>query len=420
MSYRVMTLVGFGLFAAAPVWAAPQLTPFVSGLSSPIFLTSPDGDPRQFIIEREGRIRVVENGSLLPNPFLDVSALTNVAGEQGLLGLAFAPDYASSGNFYVNYVDRNTNNNIIARYTRSESNPNLANPSGEVVLTVNNISGVTNHKAGWIGFRPGEPANLYVPTGDGGGANDPNNNAQNLNSQMGKILRVDVSGTGPAVPASGNPFLGGAAADDNIWAYGLRNPYRSSVDRVTGALIVADVGQSTREEVNVIMPGTPAGLNFGWRPLEGSGDNPGVSDPAPANAIPPSYDYVRGASAMSPAGFAASITGGYVYRGELTPELYGKYIFGDFVTGRFGQLDFDDATGNLSNFVEITSILDPDRSLFPGFRLASFGEDSSGELYVMNISSGVVYRFESSVIPEPANLAWAAPAMLLLRRVRRA
>lgn len=421
MRYVVRGIVAVAVVASAVGFSSRQadaqarLDLFASGFVNPLFVTAPPVSNQVFVVERAGRIRVVNNG--VTSTFLDISALTRTdsGSEYGLLGLAFAPDYATSGRFYVNYSDRTTGNTILARYTVS-ADPNVANTSGQVIYTVTQPS-TTNHKAGWIGFRPGDNTNLYVATGDGGGANDPNNNAQNLNSQLGKILRLDVSGTGNATPAAGNPFAGGATADDAVWAFGLRNPYRNSFDRLTGRFLIADVGQDRREEVNVEPVGV-SGRNYGWRVREGLIQNPQYpTAPTPPNAVNPIFDYAHGGS-FAPAG-SASITGGYVYRGPYA-EYFGQYLFGDFVNGTFGTLRLDPDTNALVSFLDITSVLNPGRTLFGNGSIGSFGEDAVGNLYVANYSTGNVYRLTgTALVPEPSGLiALLCPAALLLRRRR--
>lgn len=372
--------------AAVPL----QLQPVVSGLAAPLYLTAPAGDDRLFIVERAGRIRVWQGGALLPDPFLDISPLVDTTGERGLLGLAFDPDYASNGRFYVNYIDSTSLDTVVARYTAPSASANQADAgSGQTLLTVAQPAGRSNHKAGWLGFRPGEPDYLYIATGDGGGGNDPENRAQNLNDNLGKILRIDVSpASGYAIPA-GNPFVG-QDGNDEIWAYGLRNPYRDSFDRQTGDFYLADVGQDTAEEIDLEPAPGAGGRNYGWRALEGAGDNPGVADPAPADAVAPLYAYAHGT-------LGQTVIGGYVYRGGAIPDLDGTYFFGDYVSG--GLYSFRQVAGGVTEFTDRTLELgDP----LGGFNLASFGEDGQGELYVLGLN-GTVYQL--AAIPEPAS-AW--------------
>lgn len=430
---RLVPVVVLGCVSVA--WSTPsadaqvRLERVASGLSAPVFLTAPANDARAFIVERAGRVRILQNGSVLPTPFLDITSLTNTTGEHGLLGLAFDPDYATNRRFYTYHIDAASGDSVISRFTTSAVNSSLADLSSrQTVFTIDQPTGRTNHKAGWIGFRPGESANnLYVASGDGGGGNDPDNFAQNLNSNLGKTLRLNVSGTGSATAPADNPFVGGATtADDFVWNFGLRNHYRNSFDRQSGAFLIADVGQDRREEINVELATTPGGRNYGWRAREGSIDNPAVADPAPANHVNPAFDYPHNGNTNAPGlptltpTSRGSITGGYVYRGTRAPSLAGKYIFGDYVSGRFGSLDFNTTTGTLTNFQDITAGVDPLRSNFPGFRLASFGEDAFGELYVMNLNNGNVFRFtERALVPEPASLSLLLPAMLALTRRNR-
>jgi glucose/arabinose dehydrogenase len=420
---------GWGLLIALAMGvshAAAQnlsLQPVASGLSQPLFVTAPAGDSRLFIVEKGGIIKVQSAPGATPTNFLNLGSaglnLINTSGERGLLGMAFDPDYATNGRFYVDYIDRVTFDTKVARYTVS-ANPNVANTTGTVVLTVDQtvtVSGspneFTNHKAGWIGFRPGEAAtNLYVATGDGGNSDDPGLNAQNLNSNRGKNLRIDVSGAGAAAPAAGNPFIGATPGNDEIWAYGLRNPFRNSFDRDTAHFYIGDVGQGTREEVDIEeAPGT-GGRNYGWRPLEGSGDNPGVGDAAPGNATGPVFDYLHGGSTFSPAGQSGSITGGYVYRGRALPAIDGTYFFADFVTGKIGSFIYDPATNALvpGSVTDRTPQLDPTGTLFGANAISSFGEDGLGELYFVDIN-GEVFK----LVPEPG----AATTTLALGAMRR-
>ncbi|MDB6149328.1 MAG: hypothetical protein JWQ44_776 [Chthoniobacter sp.] len=381
------------------------------GFNQPVFATAPAGDSRLFVVEKGGTIDIVQNGAVLPTPFLNISGILNASGERGLLGLAFDPAYATNGRFYVNYIDATTLNTVVARYQVSPTNPNLANPaSAQTIITIAQPAGRSNHKAGWIDFRPGEPGNLYIATGDGGASNDPENRAQNLNDNLGKILRIDVSGStaGYSIPA-GNPFAGTTAGNDEIWAYGLRNPFRNSFDRANGNFYIADVGQDTREEIDFALGTSAGGLNFGWRAREGSGDNPGVGDAAPANAVGPIFDYLHSAQ---PSG-AASITGGYVYRGTAIPGLQGTYFFGDFLSGQINSFTYDGLS--LTNFQNRTPQLDPSGTRLGGSVLASFGQDATGELYVVDIS-GELYK----IIPEPSSaLLLASGGLLACARQRR-
>lgn len=373
----------------------------MSGLTSPLFLTAPEDDPRLFVVERGGTIRIIQNGTLLSQPFLDISSqVESATGERGLLGLAFDPNYSTNGKFYVDYIDSTSAHNTqIASFTVS-NNPNVANSSGTSILNIGQTT-FNNHKAGWIGFRPNEPDNLYIATGDGGSANDPGNVAQSLSSDLGKILRIDVehpaNGLNYSIPA-GNPFANGAPIDDKIWAYGLRNPYRNSFDRATGDFYIADVGQNAREEIDFQRAGSTGGVNYGWRVKEGSVRNPATpSDPLPANAVDPIYEYLHGSGAFQ----GNSVTGGYVYRGSLIAGLQGTYFFGDFVSGHIWSLQVDPVTGK----VIAGSLKDRTAELGGSIganALSSFGEDGFGELYLVDYAHGQIL----ALVPEPSS--WAS------------
>lgn len=398
-----LSLVALAAFAP-PLSAVAQppnlrLQPVVTtGLNQPLFVTSPPGDGnRLFIVEKGGRIRIFDRqtNSLLTSPYLTVPVSSD--GERGLLGLAFDPDFASNGRFYVDYTRGGSGGDVgdivVARYQAS-GNPmtsNTAISTGTPLLTIEHSQN-NNHNGGWIGFRPNDPGRLYVAVGDGGSGNDPPNNAQNVNVLLGKMLRIDVSGPGAYSIPSDNPFASGGGAPE-IYDYGLRNPWRNSFDRQTGDLWIADVGQSALEEIDFHAAGTPGGLNFGWRSKEGTlitglngpGPFPGLTDPI--------HEYGFG-------GTRETVTGGYVYRGGSIPSMQGHYFFGDFLLGRIWTLQ--KSGSSIIGPVEWTSQLDPDGP--GGFswaqNLASFGEDASGELYMVALGSGDVYK----VIPEPSAL----------------
>jgi len=347
------------------------LVQVASGLESPIFLTAPTGDPRLFIIEQEGRIRIVKDGALLATPFLDISGPVQSGGERGLLGMAFHPNYAQNGRFYVNYTGAG-GHTVVERYTVS-ANPDLANPaSGSLVLGVDQPA--SNHNGGQVSFGP--DGYLYIALGDGGGAGDPGGHGQNRTTLLGALLRIDVDGGAPYAIPPGNPFANGVGGRPEIWGYGLRNPWRYAHDSVGGALYIADVGQGVVEEVNVV-PATSAGLNFGWNVMEGdrcygagSCDSSGLTLPA--------LVYPHG----SGSGRGCSITGGVVYRGAEIPGLVGWYLYGDFCGGWVRALRF--ASGSVQDDGEVIA---------PGLGgITSFGVDGAGEVYVM-IQGGRVYRF---------------------------
>lgn len=379
------------LLAAGAAAAATQVG---SGYTEPVFLTAPTGDSRLFVVEKGGVIKVQQGGSV--SAWLDISTQVDASGERGLLGLAFDPNFASNGRFYVDYIDKTTLNTVVASYTVNSSGA-VDPASAKTILTVAQPAGRSNHKAGWIGFNAADPGNLYIATGDGGSANDPDNNAQNLNSNLGKLLRVTPGANGGYTVPTDNPFVG-VAGNDEIWAYGLRNPYRNSFDRQTGDLWIGDVGQGAREEVNfaAAAAGLGRGANYGWRVREGTIATPGIGDPTPPNLTEPLFDYDRNVG--------GTVIGGYVYRGA-DAGLNGKYVFGDFVTGDIWSYSGGTRT-------ELDSPL-------AGFQLTSFGEGGDGSLYAVGID-GNIYLLAAAV-PEPTSalllaLGLAAGGLLTRRR----
>ncbi|HEY1131972.1 MAG TPA: PQQ-dependent sugar dehydrogenase [Roseateles sp.] len=383
------------LALTAAVGPAHGYTQVGSGYSQPVFLTAPVGDSRLFIVEKGGLIKTQLGGTV--STWFDISAQVDTGGERGLLGLAFDPGFASNGHFYVDYIDKTTLNTVVARYTVNASGA-VDPASARTVITVAQPAGRNNHKAGWIGFSAADPGQLYIATGDGGSANDPDNNAQNLNTNLGKLLRITPDAAGGYTVPADNPFVG-VAGNDEIWAYGLRNPYRTSFDRLTGDLWIGDVGQGTREEVDFASAasGLGRGANFGWRVREGTVATPGISDPVPPNLTEPVFDYGRA--------MGGTVIGGYVYRGGADAGLEGTYVFGDFVTGGIWSLSGGTAT--------------PLSTPFSGFTLTSFGEGGDGALYAVGID-GNIYLLAAAV-PEPPSaalllLGLAASGLLIRRR----
>lgn len=341
-------------------------------LAAPVFLTAPPGDiARLFVVEKDGVIRVIRNDSLLATPFLDITGNTTKGGEQGLLGLAFAPDYAASGRFYVYYTAPGggaAGHSVIARYQVS-ADPDVAETNAVIVLTVDQP--FTNHNGGMIGFGP--DGYLYVGLGDGGDGGDPLETGQDRTDLLGSILRLDVSGATYTVPA-GNPYAGHATFRGELWNYGLRNPWRFSFDRQTDDLYIADVGQGSREEVNVVGAGAGGGQNFGWDDMEGTScyEDPNCG----ANpAVRPVIDYTHAEG--------CSVTGGYVYRGTAIPAVQGRYFYSDYCS-RFVR-SFRWTGAGITESLEWTE-------LRPSGGVTSFGEDGRGELYIMT-ESGRLYRF---------------------------
>jgi glucose/arabinose dehydrogenase len=405
---RSRCLLAAALLAASGWVHALQGEVVASGLSQSLFVTAPTGDGRLFVVEKGGTIRILSGGTVQASAFLDLRSQVATQGERGLLGLAFDPGYAVNGRFYVNYIDRTTLNTVVARYTVADPASNVVDPaSAQIILSIPQ-PGFSNHKAGRIAFRPGDASNLYIATGDGGSGNDPFNNGQNPNTLLGKMLRIDVSGDGPgyAIPTD-NPFVGQPGTRPELWALGLRNPFRNSFDRLTGDLWMGDVGQNTREEINFEAASDPGGHNYGWRLREGTVPTPGVGGNAPG-LTDPIFEYTH---LGTPGGLGNSVTGGYVYRGPSIPGADGRYFFGDFISNRV--FSFLLGAGNTP-----FDLRDDTAALLGGTGLsglASFGEDGLGQLYAVGIN-GVVVR----VVPEPASLLMLAMGLAVcLAWVRR-
>jgi glucose/arabinose dehydrogenase len=373
------------LLAPGPVHADAEIAAEVvaSGLDRPLFATSPAGDGRLFVVERAGRVRILLGGAVLSRPFLDITPLVSTRGERGLLGLAFDPAYAWNGLFYVYYTNR-AGSSVLARF-RVGDDPDLADAaSREILLVV--PQPFANHNGGTIAF--GADGYLYWGLGDGGLANDPFESAQDPQSLLGKMLRLDVSGGAgsPAAIPADNPFVGDPGVRDEIWSFGLRNPYRWSFDRETGDMWIGDVGQARREEVD-FEPAGAGGRNYGWDVMEGTLCN--ATDPAPA---PPCFDPSLTLPVLTypHSQGRCSVTGGFVYRGRV-PGIRGLYFFGDYCTGRIFSYDPQSATSR-ERSAELRPPIDG------LFRLVGFGEDGSGELYVVH-QTGSVFRIRS---PLPA------------------
>lgn len=393
---RLCVLLVIALFAfhVPHAHANVTLSEMVSGLSLPVDIANAgDGSGRLFVVEQSAaRIRVIENGTLLSTPFLDMTGLVATGGERGLLGLAFHPQYASNGYFFVYYTSvamegRSTGDVVIARFQCCLANQsNRADPATrQTILTIGH-SAQPNHNGGALRFGP--DGYLYAGVGDGGGG-DPFEAGQNLNTLLAKILRIDINATTYTVPSS-NPFVSGIGpvgvmARPEIWAWGVRNPWRISFDSATGDLYIGDVGQGAWEEVNRQSAGFTGGANYGWKTLEGNHCfSPSTNCVNPVNYVPPmlEYDHSQG----------LSITGGYVYRGQSTPDLAGRYVFGDFSSTRLWS-----APVNSSTFTQLT----------PTAQVSTFGEGESSatggtsELYLANYANGRIYSFSSSTDNTP-------------------
>ncbi len=373
-----------GMSPAPESWASQiqvvRAFPELEFTGLPLLLTSPPksnaSSNRVFVVEQNGKISVFANSDVTSpaqvKTFLDLAGTVNPeGGEQGMLGLAFAPDFAISGEFFVSYTDPQRAM-VVARGLVSKFDPDLADKSTITqVIRVPKKLDVPNHNAGMLAFGP-KDGMLYVSTGDGGGAGDPMGNAQKKSELLGKMLRLDVSSTSAAVPykiPADNPFIKEQGSRGEIWAYGLRNVWRYSFDRVTGALWAGDVGQDQIEEIDLIVKGG----NYGWNILEGNQDFKNPLHLPTTDFIGPVITYKHSAG--------VSITGGYVYRGKNVPLLAGLYVYGDFATGTIWALKLDSNQVVVSN-TKIASV--------PA--LASFGEDSDGELLAVSLS-GQVYRF---------------------------
>lgn len=349
------------------------LDPVMDGLDGPLFVTHA-GDERLFVVEKGGVIRIIQDGALLAEPFLDISELVHDREfEQGLLGLAFHPEYETNGTFYVSYSEvPNGRQFIVASYQRSQDNPNAADPESAVIL-LDVYHEQINHYGGMLAFGPND-GYLYVSTGDGGGAYDPLDNAQDLTTLLGAILRLDVDNGDPYAIPEDNPFIGVEDARDEIWAYGLRNPWRFSFDPLTGDMYIGDVGQETWEEINVL-PAGEGGWNFGWPETEGFDCTQFTQGCDPNLYVPPAV-VVPNAGAV-----ACSITGGYVYRGDSSSSMYGRYLFGDFCSGTIWAMD-DTGGGEWQHEVLLDTTIN----------ISSFGQDAAGEIYVTDLYAGRIYK----------------------------
>ncbi|MBL1218084.1 MAG: glucose dehydrogenase [Planctomycetes bacterium] len=357
-----------------------------SGFAIPVLVTAPTDDPdRIFIVEQGGLIRIADRSGngVYPDPFLDISDRVRSGGERGLLGLAFHPDYDNTGYLFVNYTN-SSGATTVARFSVSANNPDLADPASEkILLTVSQP--YSNHNGGNIVFGP--DGYLYIGMGDGGSGNDPGNRAQNPLEFLGKILRIDVDNGDPyGIPAD-NPFVNDPGTLDEIWAIGVRNPWRWSFDRETGDLWIGDVGQSAREELDFQPADSPGGENYGWRCMEGfrcTGLD-GCNCNGPELTLP-IYDYTH-------AGGRCSVTGGYVYRGPSIPLLAGTYFFADYCAADIWSFRYDGS--QMSEFTDRTVELDPGNGQAIDF-IPSFGEDGLGELYIVDIE-GEVYRLKTTL-----------------------
>jgi glucose/arabinose dehydrogenase len=370
-------------FLSSPsAFAAVKTELVAGGFRFPLYVTAPPGDDRLFIVEQRGMVWIHRGGATLPDPFLDIDSLVSAVSqfsERGLLGLAFDPDFDSNRFFFVCYTN-NSGNSVLARYEVLAGNPDKADhSSAEIVLT--QTQPFANHNGGMIEFGP--DGYLYLGFGDGGSSGDPDENGQDLTTLLGKLLRIDVSSLPYTVPPD-NPFVGVPGAEAPIWALGLRNPWRWSFDRQTGDLWIGDVGQGEWEEVDRQPASSGGGENYGWDQMEGFHCYEPPSNCGSDSLDLPIHEYPHGAE--------CSITGGYVYRGAAAPELGGRYLFGDYCSGKVWSLTYDVAGDSVLQVTDLTSQLNPTGRING---LSSFGEDGFGEVFLVSRASadtGAVYR----------------------------
>jgi glucose/arabinose dehydrogenase len=374
----------FVVLLATCLSAAPNATPLTTirvadGLTRPVFVCAAPGDTeRLFIVEQDGRIKILKGGTVLSRPFLDVSAIVrSIGNEQGLLGLAFHPQYSSNGYFYVNYTDNNGDTRV-SRF-RVSSDPDSADVSSEFnILFVDQP--FSNHNGGMLAFGPND-GYLYISLGDGGSGGDPGDRAQSDNTLLGKILRIDVDGGNPYTIPPDNPFSGSPSVLGEIWAKGLRNPWRYSFDRATGDMYIGDVGQGDWEEIDYEPASGPGGINYGWRCYEGNHEYNTTDCSAPSAYQFPVTEYSHS--------LGCSVTGGYVYRGCAIPDLQGTYFFADYCSGNIWTFLYDGIT--VTEYAERSAELAPGGGLDVG-GIVSFGEDAHGELYICDLFDGEVFK----------------------------
>jgi glucose/arabinose dehydrogenase len=382
MKKTILIAFSFWLFHIIIIKAQTiDIVSFGTGFNKPVSIKNA-GDARLFVVEQDGIIQILNiDGTTNATPFLNIDSnvidISSFGDERGLLGLVFHPNYSSNGFFFVNYIN-NSGNTVVSRFSVSASDPNIADPNSELIL-LNLVQPFTNHNGGDMAFGP--DGFLYISTGDGGSGGDPGNRAQDLNTLLGKMLRIDVdntsNGNNYGIPPD-NPFFndGNATTLDEIWAYGLRNAWKFSFDRQTGDLWSADVGQGLFEEINMVSS-TTSGINYGWRCYEGNSVFNNTGCPDESSLTFPIAEY----SHSNSGNFKCSITGGYRYRGTAFPNFSGLYFFADFCSNEIGFLAENGANWDMSF-----------SNVFDGNNWVAFGEDINGELYIAGISSGTIYK----------------------------
>jgi glucose/arabinose dehydrogenase len=367
---RLKILICLLVIPASSLWAqrAIRLVPFVGGLTMPTHITNAgDGSDRIFAVEQGGRVRIIKNRSLLTTPFLDIASKISCCNEQGLLSVAFPPGYATKNRFYASYT--NTAGDSVISMFQTTSNPDIADPASEVILlTVDQP--FANHNGGLITFGP--DGFLYIGFGDGGSEGDPSGNGQNTNTLLGKLLRIDVESTPGTyrIPPT-NPFVGVPNYRGEIWAMGLRNPWKYAFDRANGNLYIADVGQNQYEEVDFQPANSSGGQNYGWNVMEGMHCYNGSTCNMTGLTLPLT-EYTHGPD--------CSVTGGYVYRGPGSPRLQGLYLYGDYCSGTIRSLVNNGGTWQSSVLLDTMN------------SISTFGEDEPGNLYVADYSRGIIFR----------------------------
>ncbi len=372
-------------------WPQIRLVPYAGGLASPVHIThAGDGSGRLFVVEQGGIIKIIRNGVVQPTPFLNISSRVSCCGERGLLSIAFPPGYAGKGYFYVNYTDR-SGDTVVARY-RLTANPDVADENSEQII-IHIDQPYDNHNGGQIAFGPRDSF-LYIGMGDGGAGGDPQNRAQNPQELLGKILRIDVETGSPltyTVP-SANPFTQTAGFRPEIWALGLRNPWRFAFDRQTADLYIGDVGQDTYEEIDVQPAASAGGENYGWKIMEGFHCYNTAACNSAGLVLPVvEYNHNQG----------CSVTGGLVYRGAQFSRMQGIYFFGDFCSRRLWGLKHDGTAWQ--NVVLINNT---------GAQITSFGEDEAGNLYLTNYGGGSILRVtDDNATPTATRTATRTPTV---------